>query len=149
MHRAFLCCRSTCLSLSHPQLPRFFIERLTLPGDTVYDPFMGRGTTPIEAALRGRVPAGNDVNPLSSMLTWPRLRPPTIEQVEARLQQIGLGWNGVLPDDLVSDVVQKTLAAMASTIASARLEAVGTFASPLRGQAGNTEVFALLRHTPG
>ena len=28
-----------------PQLPRFFIERLTQPGDLVYDPFMGRGTT--------------------------------------------------------------------------------------------------------
>src|SRR5262249_3893282 len=25
-----------------PQLPRFFIERLTKPGDVVYDPFMGR-----------------------------------------------------------------------------------------------------------
>lgn len=27
-----------------PQLPDFFIERLTKVGDTVYDPFMGRGT---------------------------------------------------------------------------------------------------------
>ncbi|MGA2663256.1 MAG: DNA methyltransferase, partial [Verrucomicrobiota bacterium] len=27
-----------------PQLPRFFIERLTAPGDLVHDPFMGRGT---------------------------------------------------------------------------------------------------------
>jgi hypothetical protein len=26
-----------------PQLPRFFIERLTRPADMVYDPFMGRG----------------------------------------------------------------------------------------------------------
>ena len=34
-----------------PQLPRFFIQRLTRPGDRVYDPFMGRGTTLIEAAL--------------------------------------------------------------------------------------------------
>src|SRR5262245_61693002 len=34
-----------------PQLPRFFIERLTAPGDLVYDPFMGRGTTLVEAAL--------------------------------------------------------------------------------------------------
>src|SRR5215471_17470245 len=37
-----------------PQLPRFFIERLTRPGDIVYDPFMGRGTTALEAALLGR-----------------------------------------------------------------------------------------------
>src|SRR3970040_2166987 len=34
-----------------PQLPRFFIERHTSPGNIVYDPFMGRGTTVIEAAL--------------------------------------------------------------------------------------------------
>jgi tRNA G10 N-methylase Trm11 len=46
-----------------PQLPRFFIERLTHAGDIVYDPFMGRGTTLVEAALLGRVPCGSDVNP--------------------------------------------------------------------------------------
>src|SRR5215207_7250430 len=39
-----------------PQLPRFFIERLTQPGDRVLDPFSGRGTTALEAALLGRVP---------------------------------------------------------------------------------------------
>src|SRR3954471_21658839 len=55
-----------------PQLPRFFIERLTQPGDVVYDPFMGRGTTPVEAALLGRVPYGSDINPLSAVLTRPR-----------------------------------------------------------------------------
>src|SRR5687767_13750041 len=51
-----------------PQLPSFFIERVTSPGEIVYDPFMGRGTTLIEAALLGRVPAGCDVNPLSITL---------------------------------------------------------------------------------
>src|SRR5688572_4762196 len=58
-----------------PQLPRFFIDRLTAPGDIVYDPFMGRGTTLIEAALMGRRPYGCDVNPLSRVLCEPRLRP--------------------------------------------------------------------------
>src|SRR5258708_30066987 len=71
-----------------PQLPRFFIERLTQPGDIVYDPFMGRGTTPLEAALLGRVPYGCDVNPLSAVLTRPRLRPPTLDHIAARLKQI-------------------------------------------------------------
>lgn len=36
------------------QLPEFFISALTKPGDTVFDPFMGRGTTPVQAALMGR-----------------------------------------------------------------------------------------------
>jgi DNA methylase len=71
-----------------PQLPRFFIERLTVPGHVVYDPFMGRGTTVLEAALLGRVAAGCDVNPLSAMLVGPRLSPPSLEAVQARLETI-------------------------------------------------------------
>ena len=64
-----------------PQLPRFFIERLTRPGDVVYDPFMGRGTTLMEAALLHRIPIGCDINPLSEILTRPRLAPPTLPEV--------------------------------------------------------------------
>jgi len=85
-----------------PQLPRFFIERLTVPGDVVYDPFMGRGTTPLEAALLGRVPVGNDINPLSVVMTRPRLRPPTLAQVETRLRQILLDDPADAPDELLA-----------------------------------------------
>ena len=51
-----------------PQLPGYFIEQLTCPGDLVYDPFSGRGTTAVEAALRGRNVIVNDVSPLSEIL---------------------------------------------------------------------------------
>mgnify|MGYP001099177885 CR=1 FL=1 len=71
-----------------PQLPRFFIDRLTQPGDVVYDPFMGRGTTLLEAALCGRIPYGNDTNPLSRALVEPRLCPPALEEIKARLEAI-------------------------------------------------------------
>src|SRR5438105_2287948 len=64
-----------------PQLPRFFIERLTQPGDRVYDPFMGRGTSLVEAALLGRLPIGCDVNPLSKVLIEPRFGPPFLQEV--------------------------------------------------------------------
>ncbi len=84
-----------------PQLPRFFIERLTKPGDIVYDPFMGRGTTLIEAALLGRVPHGSDVNPLSAMLTKPRLQPPDIDLVSRRLCEIDYGNHDDLPEELL------------------------------------------------
>ncbi|NLX48340.1 MAG: site-specific DNA-methyltransferase [Methanospirillum sp.] len=71
-----------------PQLPRFFIERLTVPGDLVYDPFSGRGTTAVEAALLDRRVAANDVNPLSALLAAPRLEPPSgPESVSARLAE--------------------------------------------------------------
>src|SRR5690349_6593991 len=71
-----------------PQLPEFFISRLTEPGDSVLDPFMGRGTTPVQAALMGRKPIGNDVNPLSVLLTRPRLAPPSVGEVLKRLGEV-------------------------------------------------------------
>lgn len=71
-----------------PQLPRFFIERFSKRGSWIYDPFSGRGTTAIEAALLGRNVVANDVNPLSRILTEPRLSPPLISDVEERLQTI-------------------------------------------------------------
>ena len=73
-----------------PQLPRFFIERLTKENDVVYDPFLGRGTTLIEATLLGRFVIGNDVNPLSSVLTSPRLSPPNLFEIKKRLEEISL-----------------------------------------------------------
>ena len=83
-----------------PQLPRFFIERLTEPGDIVYDPFMGRGTTVLESALLGRVPYGCDINPLSLFLTRPRLTPPASSQVEARLRAIDFADADECPEEL-------------------------------------------------
>ena len=84
-----------------PQLPRFFIERLTRPGDSVYDPFMGRGTTVIESALLARRPLGCDVNPLSKLLVQPRLSPPPLAEIEARLRHLDLECTTEVRDDLL------------------------------------------------
>jgi DNA methylase len=84
-----------------PQLPRFFIDRLTAPGDIVYDPFMGRGTTLIEAALMGRRPYGCDVNPLSRVLCEPRLRPPSLVEVERALAAVDFAHVDEMPEELL------------------------------------------------
>lgn len=97
-----------------PQLPRFFIERLTSPGEIVYDPFMGRGTTLLEAALLGRVPFGNDANPLSTGMTRPRLSPPFLADVEQRLQQIDLNRAMETPKELLVFYHPETLQAICS-----------------------------------
>ncbi len=73
-----------------PQLPRFFISFLTQPNELVYDPFSGRGTTPIEAGLLGRQIITNDINPLSEILTKPRLEVPEIKDIKNRLDEINL-----------------------------------------------------------
>jgi hypothetical protein len=97
-----------------PQLPRFFIERLTSPGDVVYDPFMGRGTTPIEAALLGRVPFGNDLNPLSIVMTRPRLRPPALGAIAERLHEIRYDDADERPAELLAFYHPQTLLGIAS-----------------------------------
>ena len=92
-----------------PQLPRFFIERLTAPDDVVYDPFMGRGTTVIEAALLGRVPYGCDINPLSAVLSQPRLSPPSLKDIAERLEKIDFSDVGELPHELLVFYHSETL----------------------------------------
>ncbi|MFY7817657.1 MAG: DNA methyltransferase [Akkermansiaceae bacterium] len=84
-----------------PQLPRFFIERFTTPGERVYDPFMGRGTTLLESALLGRVPIGCDINPLSAVLCLPRMKLIDASEVEKRLHEIDLGHADDVREDLL------------------------------------------------
>src|SRR5258706_9809810 len=83
-----------------PQLPAYFIERMSAPGDVIYDPFSGRGTTAIEAALHGRRVIANDINPLSAILTRPRLEIPALEAIETRLAQIPMLKNTSTKTDL-------------------------------------------------
>ncbi len=71
-----------------PQLPAFFIDLLTEKGDVVYDPFSGRGTTVIEAGLRGRNVAANDINPLSRLMSYPRFFVPKLSELEDRFASI-------------------------------------------------------------
>ncbi len=73
-----------------PQLPKFFIENLSQKGDFIYDPFLGRGTTAIEAALLGRNIIGNDINPLSQIFTEARLQIPNLDELKAYLNEINL-----------------------------------------------------------
>lgn len=46
-----------------PDLPLFFINAYTDVGDTVYDPFMGSGTTLVAAAAAGRIGYGCEISP--------------------------------------------------------------------------------------
>ena len=92
-----------------PQLPEFFIKRLTKRTDAVYDPFMGRGTTPVQAGLMGRRPLGNDINPLSVLLTRPRLKPPTLPDIARRLGQVPWHTGTIDNPDLLVFFSEKTL----------------------------------------
>lgn len=92
-----------------PQLPAFFIERLTSPGDVVLDPFMGRGTTPVEAGLRDRRAFGNDINPLSILLTRPRLTKQSYAAIQQALAEVD--WTAPVdtPSELLAFYHPETL----------------------------------------
>ena len=59
-----------------PRLPHYFIQKFTKRGDVVLDPFSGRGTTPLQACVEGRIGIGIDANPAAYALTLAKVSPP-------------------------------------------------------------------------
>jgi len=71
-----------------PQIPHVFIHWLTKPGDIIYDPFSGRGTTPLEACRMNRIGLGSDANPLAYLLTAAKINAPTPKEAHSRLAEL-------------------------------------------------------------
>ncbi len=70
---------------------------------------MGRGTTPIDAALRGRIAAGADANPLGEMLAAPRLDPPSLKEIADWLARFDWEGDADTPDELLAFYHPETL----------------------------------------
>lgn len=58
-----------------PELPRWFIKKYSKKNSLIIDPFMGSGTTNVEALLSGRNSYGIDVDPFSRFLTKVKVTP--------------------------------------------------------------------------
>ena len=58
-----------------PNFVRFILDSLTEPGDYVLDPFMGGGTTIVEAVVSGRHAIGSDINELARFITGVKTTP--------------------------------------------------------------------------
>lgn len=78
------------MAMFPPTIPRVFIDWLTSPGDVVYDPFSGRGTTILEARSSGRIGLGSDANPLAWVLSSAKASPPPRAAVTGRLELLRL-----------------------------------------------------------
>ena len=57
-------------------------------GDTVFDPFCGRGTTIFESLLNGRPAAGTDTNPVAACVAGAKADPPTLPAVLTRMKSL-------------------------------------------------------------
>lgn len=58
-----------------PQIPKFCLESCSEVGDDVIDPFMGSGTTLLEAYMLGRNSYGIDIHPLASLIAKVKTTP--------------------------------------------------------------------------
>jgi hypothetical protein len=72
--------------------PENFVYRQILAyterGDTVFDPFCGRGTTVLESLLNGRGAAGVDVNPVAACVAGAKADPPSLSNALRRLDDL-------------------------------------------------------------
>ena len=69
--------------------PESFVEKwvslLTEPGESVLDPFCGRGSTPFQALLMDRAAVASDINPVAYCITRAKTNAPCAAAVRARL----------------------------------------------------------------
>ncbi len=70
------------------QFAEKWIERLTLPGEYVLDPFSGRGTTALSAVLLNRQAISSDTNDVAYCLTLAKTNPPQYKTLQRRLRQL-------------------------------------------------------------
>jgi hypothetical protein len=71
-----------------PQIPARIIEQHTREGDAVLDPFMGCGTTLVEAAVRRRPAFGTDINPLAVKIARAKTMPVDEAALECFLSEL-------------------------------------------------------------
>ena len=73
-------------------IPEQFVEQqllsFTSPGDLVFDPFCGRGTTVFESLLRGRQAAGIDINPVAACIASAKANAPKLEKLLRRIDDL-------------------------------------------------------------
>jgi hypothetical protein len=65
------------------------VARFSSPGDTILDPFAGRGTAVFSAAHQGRHGIGIEINPVGWVYGKTKIGPATRSRVEKRLNEIG------------------------------------------------------------
>ena len=71
------------------EFARETIEALSRPGDTVLDPFCGRGTAPYVAMISGRGAVGCDINPVAWLYAAVKTDPhPSLSDVQRRIGEV-------------------------------------------------------------
>ncbi len=72
----------------HPPVVDALIEAFTKPGQVIFDPFCGSGTTLLESSIAGRRSSGSDIDPLAVAIATAKTRRYELEEVRETLGQI-------------------------------------------------------------
>src|SRR5213075_1329624 len=76
------------LAMFPAEFVREKVETYSAPGDWVFDPFCGRGTTVLESLLLGRNAAGSDINPVAFCVARAKAERPTLAAVLRRVSDL-------------------------------------------------------------
>ncbi len=71
-----------------PPLADYFIRYFTKKGDIVFDPFAGRGTTPLQARILNRKSIATDLNPIALALCEAKNANLTKEEIFLRIDEL-------------------------------------------------------------
>jgi len=90
-----------------PQIPRRAIGLWSAPGDLIYDPFSGCGTTVLEASLMGRPAVGTDNNAIAVLASKAKTnvyREPDLDSLKRFSETVDKGLDGApARPDLIPD----------------------------------------------
>ena len=78
--------------------PEAFVEKhlvYSKPGDLVYDPFSGRGTSAFQSLLSGRRAICSDVNPVAVCISRAKIQAPSHSQTLSRLAELNSEYEEV------------------------------------------------------
>ena len=81
-----------------PALVRYFIGAYSRPGDVILDPFCGKGTTLLEAAVAGRRAVGGDISRTAVISARAKTYPVTTSEVANYVQDLPASLNQVCSD---------------------------------------------------
>src|SRR5436190_17765801 len=76
------------LAMFPAEFVREKVETYSAPGDWVFDPFCGRGTTVLESLLLGRNAAGADINPVAFCVARAKADRPTLASALRRISDL-------------------------------------------------------------
>ena len=71
-----------------PKLVHYFLQKYSEPGQTILDPFGGRGTTTLQARVEQRAAIGNDLSPLAYVLSKAKASPPSWPEIMGHIDRL-------------------------------------------------------------